>query len=445
MRLRAAAAASVALACAGPGVGARYGALEAALAREGAGAHEARPSLEDDPFAGEPTLAREALVEAVLRRSPTLRSAREAWRAALAQVPQATALGDPTVAYSVAPRSLAASDVQDGHQVELEQPIPLPGTLRLRGEEALAEAEAAGHDLDAVRLRLATLASSLFDELYVSARALEVSHHHTALMDELREVVRARYEAGEVSAQAPLSVEVELAQLERERATLEAAARLAAHSLNALLHRRPDAPLPPPPVLLEPALAPAGDSDARRAAALAARPELRAAEAMVRGREASVALARRAFLPDVTLTAGYDGLWEEPELRPMVGVSVEVPLQLGRRRAALAQAEARLEQARSERAAVEAEVLVAVESGAVRVEEAQRVLAVVRERLLPAARDQLEAARAAFVSGQEGFASVIEAEEELREVELREHEALAALDRSAAELASATGVVPGRR
>jgi outer membrane protein, heavy metal efflux system len=434
-----AAAAALALACTGPGA-ARYGALERRLASAAQG--DAVPALEDDPFAGGAELSRAGVVEAVLRRNPTLRASRQAWRAALAQFPQATALADPMVGYSVAPRSLAARGVQDGHQLELAQPIPFPGTLRLRGEEALAEAEAVGHEFEAARLRLATLASQLFDDAYVRARALEVNHHHAALLADLRAVAQARYEAGEVAAQAPLQAEVELAQLERERATLEAEARIASQSLNALLHRRPDAPLPPPPAVLAPSEARLAETG-RQDAALAARPELRAAEARVRGGEAAVALARRAFLPDVTLTAGYDGFWEESELRPMVGLAVEVPLQLGRRRAALEEARARLEEARSERAALESEVRLAVESGAARVAEAQHVLAVVRDRLLPAARDQLDAARAAFETGQEGFALVIGAEEDLREVELGEHEALAELDRRVAELESASGLVPG--
>jgi outer membrane protein TolC len=129
----------------------------------------------------------------------------------------------------------------------------------------------------------------------------------------------------------------------------------------------------------------------------------------------------------------------------MVGLAFEVPLQVGRRRAALEEARARLEAARSERAAVEAEVRLAVRSAAERVEEARRVLAVVQDRLLPAARDQLDAARAAFETGQESFLAVIEAERDLREVELGEHEALADLDRRVAELESATGTLPGLR
>jgi len=487
----AALAAALALGCAGGGLAARDGAL--AAARDGAEgsapggapatAPEARPrppraapaagpsaARDEDPFAGTASLDRARVVEAVLRRNPTLEAARQAWRAALARFPQETGLPDPMLAYRVAPRSLASRTVDDAHVVELAQPIPFPGTRRLRGEVALADADAAREAFEAARLRLATAASLLFDDLYVAARALEVNEHHHGLLEELQAVARSRYEAGEVSAGAALQAEVELGQLARERATLEAEARVAGHALNALLHRAPDAPLPPPPARLGPApLAPgagpragARDDAARAAApgeapppapgapghgelaaALADRPELRAADARVRAGEAEVALARRAFLPDVTLVGGYDGMEEASEMRPMVGLSFEVPLQLGRRRAALEEARARLESARAERAALEAELHAALASAAARVEEARRVLAVVRDRLLPAARDRLDAARAAFETGQEDFDALITAQRDLSEVELAEHRALADVERRAAELASARGVLPG--
>jgi outer membrane protein TolC len=432
----------VAAGCTGPGLSARHESLASELAAREAEAapREASPApaAADDVFAGAPALERAALVEEVLRRNPSLRAARFAWRAALARFPQATALEDPVLGYGVAPRAL-----DDGaHRVDLRQAFPFPGKLRLRGEIALAEAEAAAQDFAAARLRLAAMASLLFDDYYLADRALEVNHHHRKLMGELRSVASARYEAGEISAQGALRAEFELVELERAGLGLETARDLARAQLNGLLHRDPGLPLPPAPASLEVADSAPPELDRELAAALAGRPELRAAEARVRAGEAAVAAARREFLPDFALTASYDGLWETPELRPFVGLELNVPLQLGRRRAALEEARAGLERARSERGGLEDEVRVAVAAGVSRVAEAQRSLALSRDRLLPAARDQLGAARSAFETGQESFATVLEAEEDLRDVELGEHVALAELDRALAELRSATGALP---
>jgi len=434
-------AALVAAGCAGPGLSARHRTLASELAASEAGLSAQEPEAAPaaaDPFPGAPSLERAALVDEVLRRNPSLRAARFAWRAALARFPQATALEDPMLGYGLAPR--AVSD--DAHRVDLRQAFPFPGKLRLRGEIALAEAEAAGHDFAAARLRLATMASLLFDDYYLSERGLEVNHHHRRILAELRAVATARYEAGEVSAQAPLQAEFELAELERAGVALETERVVAVAQLNGLLRRDPGLALPPPPAVLEVARPAAGDPSLSLETALAERPELRAAEARVRAGEAAVGAARREFLPDFAIVAAYDGLWEVPELRPFVGLELNVPLQLGRRRAALDEARAELERARSERGGLEDEVRVAVATALQQVAEAERALALYRDRLLPAARDQLGAARADFESGQESFLAVLQAEEDLREVELGEHTALAELDRRLALLRSATGALP---
>lgn len=426
--------------CHAPGLAPRERALAEAFAE--ADAPPPDLAVAADPFGGAASLDREMLVTEVLQRNPGLTAAREAWRGALARLPQATALEDPTLGYAVGPASLGASSVHEAHRVELRQAFPFPGKRSLRGEVALAEAEASAHEFAATRLRLATLASLLYDDYYVAARALEVNRQHREILSELHEVATARYEAGEASAQGPLRAEFQRADLEREGVTLEADALVLRAQLNALLHRHPDASLPPPPAELPAPPAGAFDRDAAVAAALAERPELRAAEARVRAGEAAVSLARREFLPDFALSAGYDGFWEISELRPMLGIELSVPLQLGRRRAALAEARAELDRARSERAGLESEVRLAVETGARRLEEAQRVLALHRDRLVPAAQDQLEVARAAFESGRESFLAVLSAEEDLREVELGEQRARAALDRRRLEMESAMGALP---
>jgi outer membrane protein TolC len=435
---------TAASACTGSGLTPRYRTLGGELARIEAEvpAGERSQAAADDVFPGAAILDRAALVAEVLRRNPTLRAARFAWRAALARFPQETALDDPMLGFAVGPASFSSREVDDAYSVEFRQAFPFPGKLRLRGEAALAEAEAAAHEFAAARVRVATMASLLFDDYYLAERALEVNHHHREIMSELRAVAKARYEAGEGAAQAPLQADFELATLERRRAALEAERTVAVAQLNALLHRLPALPLPPPPAMLTVSETPGLDREVELAAALDQRPDLRAADARVRAGEAAVGAARRDFFPDFALRGGYDAFWEFSDLRPFVGVEVNVPLQLGRRRAALSEAQAELERVRSERAGMESEVRVAVETGMARVEEARRSLALYRDRLVPAARDQLDAGRAAFETGQESFLAVLEAEEDLREVELGEHEALAALDRRLVELRSATGALP---
>lgn len=394
-------------------------------------------------FESAPFLERRELVRLVLERNPTARAARYAWRAALARYPQVTALDDPVLGAGVAPRSIGSNSVHDAPKFDLSQKLPFPGKLRLRGEAALAEAEAASHDYEAVRLRLATMASLLFDDYYLTARSLEINDEHVALLEEFQRIATTRYEAGESSKHDPLQAEVQRTHALHRAVVLETSLRVTTEQLNALLHRPPKAALPPPP---RRAIAPSDPPEAAEVLieqALVDDPALAAAEARV-GTEASrVALARREYFPDFTLVGSHNQLWQENDLQTFVGLQLNVPLQLGRRKAAVEEAEARLEVARSQRSAIEDEVGLAVQSGVDRLAEARHVERLYRDRLLPAGRDQLDAARSGFETGRNSFLALIDAERNLLDVELGHEEALANLGRRRAELDRARGRVPG--
>ena len=437
-----AAAASLLLlaACAGPGQASHREALEQALARSGPPASATASS--EDLWRGVAFLERGRLVDEVLRRNPTLAGARSAWRGALARYPQETALDDPMLGYTVAPRSLARSAGAPGNMVELSQALPFPGKLALRGEAALDEAEAAGHEFEVERLRLATLASALFDRWYETARALEINAEHRALVDELHRSVLARYAAGAADAQDALAAELESAELFHQSVVLESDRTLVAAQIDALLHLPTDRPVPPPPALLAlPSRSDTSEGD-WLARALTSRPDLEAARSRIQKGEAQLALARREFLPDFRLKAAYDGTMDMPALRPQVGLELNVPLQLGRLRAALEQAQAELDRERSEAARVEDQVRLDVRTARVRLHEAWHGLEIERDRVLPAARDRLAAARAAFESGVRPFSELLDAERRLRDAELDFERASTGVTQRTAELESAAGRVP---
>ncbi len=425
--------------CAGPGLASRHRSLEGEWR-----ASQVAPAREADDALGEAAsvLSRPDLVRAVLERNPSIEAARQAWRAALERYPQVTSLADPSVGYAVAPRSFGSSAVSDANRVDVSQRLPFPGKLSLRGEVALASAEAAGGDFEGARLRLAETASLLFDDYYFAARALEINAAHLALLEELLRIATARYAAGEGSQQDPLQAELEGARLLHEERSLRAESLITSARINALLHRPPAAPLPPPPQQLGAVPPEPLDRAALVERALRDRPDLRAAHARVRARESSVALARREFFPDLTLVGGWDGFWQESQLQPMVGLEIDLPIQLARRRAALAEARAELAGAASERTALEDGVRLEVETAAEQLSEAHHLLGIVESRLLPAARDRAAAARAGFVAGRNDFDALIEAERSLRDAELEREQALVDLSRRHAELSRATGALP---
>jgi len=130
-------------------------------------------------------------------------------------------------------------------------------------------------------------------------------------------------------------------------------------------------------------------------------------------------------------------------LRPFVGLELNLPIQLGRRRAALDEANALLARGRSRSRGLEARVRFEVTAAVERLREAQHLLELSNDRLLPAAHGQLESARAAFETGQLGFLELVDAQRALRAAQFGELEAEASLSRRHAALARALGETAG--
>lgn len=396
---------------------------------------------DEDPFAGAAALSRSALVRAVLERNPGIDAARAAWQAALARYPQARALDDPMLAYSTRPRSYGSGEVDAANDVMLEQPLPFPGKRALRGASALAGADAARNELEAERVRLAALASRLFDEAWLTERALETNARHQELLAEAHRVALSRYVAGRGQQPDVLGAEAELGMLEQREREINADRRILAERINQLLHRSPVLGLPPLASELHPPALPVLDEAELVARALASHPELAAQRAMARAAESEVALARREFLPDFTLRAGYETTWQEDPLKPVVGVEVNLPVQIARRRAALEEAQARLDREEHRVRSAEDRIRFEVASAAERLREAQQLLEISERRRIPPARDRVVSARAAFTAGRGSFLEFVDAERALLAAELEELAVHASLASRRAALSRALGEI----
>lgn len=388
-----------------------------------------------------PTLELAELVAAVLERNASLAASEAAVRAMRATAEQATKLEDPTARAMLAPLSFGGG-APLGYEFQASQMIPYPGKRHLRGETARNEATAAVEDLQAARLDLAAEAASLYADYYLNSREVEINAEHLALLRVFQQVATARYAAGLVPQQAPLQAEVEAARMLHHEVELRATQQRLVARMNALLHRPASSPLPPP-AKLEPRVEAAMDHGAPQAAAGAGRPELRALRARVAARQADLELARRGRYPDFEVMAGYSSLWDVKEHRWSVGLGINLPIRRERIRAEVAVAQARLDQAAGELEQrsdeLDAEAVIAAADR----QEMAHLVELYRDRVVPAARDQVAAARASFESGEGSMLDLIQAERSLRDAQQQYHEAVAGYVRAGAAVARSLGELAG--
>ncbi|HEX4476577.1 MAG TPA: TolC family protein [Polyangiaceae bacterium] len=425
---------------------ASYGRLHAAyersLSSEDSRSTTSNSSIERLSHA--PTLDRAAFVRAVLRQNPSIESARQGWRAALARVRQAGAFEDPMVDLAIAPLSIGSSNARAGYEVGISQKLPWFGKRTFEASAAAAEAEAVKNDFEATRRDLALTAVALYDQYFVAARSLDINAAHLDLMRSMQGGATAQFEAGRGSAQDPLQAESELAHLERDAAVLAAQRDVVAAQMNDLLHRDPDERLPPPPQELSLSVGrDVRDPQRLETEATATRPEIVAIRDRARAEQSRADKAAREYYPDVTVSTSYSSMWDMPEHRWMVGLGFNLPIWTGARGGAADEAAALRAQFESDACRMEASARTQVYVSLKQLDESEHVLRLFEERLLPVARDQIEAARAGFTASRNPFMAVIEAERNLRTTELDYQVARADCDRRHAELERALGRIPG--
>jgi outer membrane protein TolC len=389
-------------------------------------------------------LSVELLVQQVLARNPSLAQMTAAWQAASAKYPQVTSLDDPMFAATLGPGTFAPDDpgVNFAYRLEISQKYPWPGKLRLRGQAALAEAGAAANEVEDVRLQLIESAQIAFSDYYLVDRALDVNDANLRLLRRFKENAEARYEEGLVPQQDILQAAVEIGREQQRRLTLERMREVAVARINTLMNVSPDMPLPPPPrqIQVRDGLP---DAAALRQAALARRPDLQALANRSAAEEATLALAHKEYYPDLEPFFMYDRFMgnneQNKDLAAMLGLKLNLPVRLERRRGAVAEAEARIRQRRAELAKQTNQVNFEVQQASAQVRESVRTVRIYQQTILPAAKENVAAAESAYETGKIPFLSLVEAQRNRVMLQDRYYEAVADFVRRWAALERVTG------
>jgi outer membrane protein TolC len=291
-----------------------------------------------------------------------------------------------------------------------------------------------------LQVRLA--ADLAFFEYFLVTRLLEINGENSRLMTEFREAAQTKYRTNLVTQQDLLQADLELADLARQQLERERMHRVAIARINTLLRRWPDAPLPPPPAALDPPSQPA-DTNLLWQTALQQRPDLAALAWRVQSQEAALELAYKNFCPDLDAFARYDTFWQpastQGPLRAQIGLAVNLPVYREKLRAAVCEAQFRLSQRRAEFDQRALEIQYEVLSAAEQVEESRKAVELYSQRLIPAAEQNVAAARTNYEVGKLNFLQLAQTQQRLIAIRERQIESLISYHRRSSELWRVTG------
>jgi len=365
-----------------------------------------------------------ASVEGLLeyaRANPEVAAMRYEADAAAQRVYPAGAFPDPLFRMELQNITNAGSDAQPSiwpskvgsTKYTLLQPIPFWGKRDLKRGVAQADAEQAQGRMATTWSEIAASVKTAYARYYLAVRNEQLTREILDLLVRLERVALVRYESGLAPQQDVIRAQVEITTmrgdlllLESERSGLEAV-------LNSLLARRSAAPLAaperlrpiPPPVRLEP--------DALTDRLRGRNPQLFAGDARIRAAEQNRELTYKNRYPDFAVgvspiqMGSRIGEWE-------LMVELNIPLQQESRRHQESEAESMLSAARSQKDAVANRLIGELFENVAGLRAAQKIENLTTTSLLPQSEATLQAALAGYENGKVDFATLLDAQRQIR-------------------------------
>ena len=367
----------------------------------------------------------QSLLDFARAQSPDLAAMRQEADAAVQRMGSAGALADPVLRVELmninnygndAPASLLPSKVGET-EYRLMQPLPAWGKRDLRREAAAADAEQARARVGAGWAELAARIKITYAELYRTAGNERLTREVLDLMSRLEQIAQARYAGGLVAQQDAIRAQLEQTAMRSELISLENEKRQLRSRMNALLARNVADPLADPQ-----ALRPLPNLAATDAALLAER--ARASNPQLQAEQARVASAQKSR--DLTLSNRYPD-WLVGLQTTQVGsrlttfglmVEMNIPLQQGARRAQEREAESMVGAARSRAEALSNQLLGELAGNLAVFESARRTEVLVETQLLPQSDLSLRSALAAYENGKVDFATLLDAQRQIRKAQM---------------------------
>ena len=388
-------------------------------------------------------------IDLALKNNPGLEAAEQRIRVAEKFVPQAGALPDPQLTFSLMNLPVNSfafnQEPMTGKLFSVMQMFPFPGKLGLKTDMAEFEANIARYKKDEVRNQIVTMVKKGYYNLYAIDRAIEIVEINRSLMRQFVNIAETKYATGSGLQHDVLRAQVELSKLEDDLIMWRQKRESAKAFLNALLNQAPDTPVPVTPK--DVATQNVVNMEKVHITLETSRPLLKSWSEMVHKGEAALQLAKKDYWPNFAVGAGYrqrDDLKNGAVMHDFFSatVSVNVPLYFWRKQkpkvqekeSALAGLNADytnvVNQVKAERASILAEI-----------ERNKKRADLFKGGILIQARQSLESALSGYQVNKVDFLTLINNWTMLQNYELQYYRALADYHKSAAEHERVTGII----
>jgi outer membrane protein TolC len=399
------------------------------------------PDASASQSSGQQVLSLDDVIREALKKNPEAQSAVHTVRALERRVPQAKTLPDPMVsvgwAGNLTPFSVMQGDNSSYRGLTISEQFPYPGKLRLRGEIASKEADAAQADYEAVRRRISSEVKAAYYDYFYFDQAMQTTNRNKDLLEKLSKVAEARYRVGKAMQQDVLRSQIEISLLLEKLTMLEQQRATAQARINAFLVRSPESPLPPA-ADVEPETITHSLDELYALAATNDTAVLRN-QRMVERSRLGIALAQKEYRPDIGVSYMYQ---QRAGLPDMNGVTVTVNIPVfykSKQRQGVAEASEELISAERMRDNRLNEVRFELKQQYLAAKASERLLTLYSKGVVPQSSLALESSMAAYQVGNVDFLSLITNFTTLLDYETDYYRQLADYQTALARIESLTG------
>lgn len=386
------------------------------------------------------------LIRTAYAQNPSIRSASQAWRAALTRYSQAAYLEGILRQYNAFTKTL---DLRLGMMQRQKETIaaeyPFPGVTALRGDIVQTDIRIAEQEFAiALRDTIAEVRKTYHDYGYLF-RAIEITEENRSLLEQMLEVASRRYEAGRSSYNDVINSRIELAKISDELKTLREKLSVVRTKLNALLNRSSKTKIGTPEKYPLPSVS--MPLNRLYSTAERNRQELEKARLQEHRAKLTIRMAEQMNRPDPTLGASYfedrSALLAGPEpQKPSFRPAPKPMLRpwFGQREAFIEEMRYRKQQIEAEKENIQNQIHVDVESAYFALDTARREVELYETTLIPEARQSLDVAQQAYETAEIDFMEYLDAQKTWLDFNLSLHKARRNYGQAYAALEKAVGI-----
>lgn len=372
----------------------------------------------DEPMPGASV---ESLLTLAKERNPEYASMRHEAQAADERIGPAGALPDPKLRVDLQDITMGGEqnptllpNRTGGTRYQLMQELPWFGKRGLKREIAALEADGAKGRAMGNWAELSSRIKAGYAQFYFLHQSERLTREILDLMNRLEQVAQVRYAGGLAAQQDVIRAQVEQSNMRNELIALQNERRMLQARLNTAIARPADAPLAEPE-RLRALPAPARlDYAGLQERVRARNPQLFVDESRLKAAEKTRDLSYKNRYPDFAVgIAPTQSRYAIKEWEVMFEVSI--PLQQSSRRSQEREAEAMLSAARARKEATANQVMSELAESLSALDAARRTEMSVAGSLLPQAELGFKAALAGYENGKLDFASLLDAQRQIRQ------------------------------